>query len=291
MKERLLVLAKAAPEASKKYAELICVAGITDKGQWRRIYPIPWEVFWKTSPTRFEKKWWIEYELQNEQPSDHRPESRKIKFETIKPLRKATFEEIEQLLVPRIGTIEEIEQKGIIKQSLGVVEPKEVFDFLRSDNPHYEKLVTIGKQLDLFGKPAMKLEPPKFKYSYKFKDDLDGRIHENLCEDWEAVMLYLNCEKMRLDGKYRDEKVVDEKVRQKMLYDIFKNGHVYFIVGSHYRFPTYMIVGVIYPTKGDLEHIASAREFEEMAKWGRKHAEEKNLDTSVEKIVQLQHNR
>lgn len=39
MKERLLVLAKAAPEASKKYEELICVAGITEKGEWRRIYP------------------------------------------------------------------------------------------------------------------------------------------------------------------------------------------------------------------------------------------------------------
>ncbi len=289
MKERLLVLAKAAPEASKKYEELICVAGITDKGEWRRIYPIPWEVFWKTSPNRFEKKWWIEYELQSQSPSDHRPESRKIKFETIKPLRKATFSEIENLLKPRLQTIEEIEQKGVKIQSLGVVEPREVFDFLRSDNPHYEKLVTMGKQLDLFGKPAMKLEPPRFKYSYKFKDDLDGRVHENLCEDWEAVMLYLNCEKMRLVGKYKDEKEVDEKVRDKMLRDIFKNGQVYFIVGSHYRFATYMIVGVIYPTKNDLKQLEPVKAFEEMANWGRKHAAEKSLDTSVEKIVQLQH--
>ena len=252
MKERLLVLAKAAPEASKKYEELICVAGITDKGEWRRIYPIPREVFLKTSKSRFNKKWWIEYELASNKPSDYRPESRKIKFETIKPLREASYNEISELLSQRIQTIEEIEEKGVKTQSLGVVQPREIIDFLPSDNPHYNKLVTMGKQLDLFGNPAMKLSPPKFKYGYKFKDDANGRVHENLCEDWEAVMLYLNCEKMRLEGKYPDEKTVHEKVRQKMLKDIFSRGKTYFIVGSHYRFPTFMIVGVIYPRKTDL---------------------------------------
>ncbi|MFH1222049.1 MAG: hypothetical protein V1492_03115 [Candidatus Micrarchaeota archaeon] len=251
MKERLLVLAKAAPEASKKYEELVCVAGITDKGEWRRIYPIPWEVFWKTSAARFKKKMWIEYELVSDGPSDHRPESRKVKFETIKPLREATFKEIEELLKPRLQCIEEIAAMGVKKQSLGVIEPKEVIDFVPSDNPHYMKLVTMGQQQDLFGESAMKLEPPKLKYSYKFKDDVDGKVHENLCEDWEAVMLYLNCEERRKTGKYPDENTVHGKVKQKMMTDIFRNGHVYFIVGSHFRFPTFMIVGVIYPKKED----------------------------------------
>ncbi|VVB65702.1 Uncharacterised protein [Candidatus Gugararchaeum adminiculabundum] len=253
MKERLLVLAKAAPEASQKYEELICVAGITDKGEWRRIYPIPWELFLKTSASRFRKKWWIEYELASDKPSDYRPESRKIKFETIKPVREASFKEIDALLSQRVQTLDEIGEKGVKIQSLGVVQPREVLDFLPSDNPHYEKLVTMGKQQDLFGQSAMKLNPPKFKYRYRFKDDAEGKIHENLCEDWEAVMLYINCERMRLAGRYPDEKTVHEKVRQKMLRDIFKQGKVYFIVGSHYRFPTFMIVGVVYPKKEDMK--------------------------------------
>lgn len=252
MKERLLVLAKAAPEASKKYAELICVAGITEKGEWRRIYPIPWEVFWKTSPQNFKKKWWIEYELQSKEPSDHRPESRKIKFETIKPIREASFKEIEELLKPRIQTLEGLKALGIKKQSLGVIKPKEVLDFLPSDNQNYEKLVSMGKQRTLYGEQAMKLSPPKFKYRYKFKDTDEGQVHENLCEDWEAVMVYRNCEKMRLAGRYPNEKTVHEKVKDKMIKDIFKNGHVYFIVGSHFKFPTYIIIGVIYPRKSDL---------------------------------------
>ena len=62
-KEKLIVLGKACPIISKKYEHLVCVAGITDKGEWRRIYPVPWEVFWKGNTTRFKKKAWIEYEL------------------------------------------------------------------------------------------------------------------------------------------------------------------------------------------------------------------------------------
>lgn len=94
MKEKLLVLAKAAPEASKKYEELVCVAGITNKGEWRRIYPIPWEIFWRNKNTKFKKKQWIEYELVSNEPSDHRKESRKIIPESIVVLGDASYDEI-----------------------------------------------------------------------------------------------------------------------------------------------------------------------------------------------------
>jgi hypothetical protein len=252
MKERLLVLGKAAPEASQKYQELVCVAGITENGEWRRVYPIPWETFWKTSASKFKKKTWIEYELESGKPSDYRPESRKIKFDTITPLNEASYKEIEDLLRTRLETVESIESKGVKTQSLGVIEPKEIIDFLPSDNPHYIKLTTMGQQKDLYGKPAMKLEPPKFKYRYKFKDDIGGRVHELLCEDWEAAELYRHCEQNRIDGKYPDQETVHEKVKDKFLNKIIQKGHTYFVIGSHYRFPTYMIIGVVYPRKEDL---------------------------------------
>jgi len=251
MKEKLLVLAKAAPAQSQKYEELICVAGITDKGEWRRIYPVPWDIFWETSGRKFKKKMWIEYELESDAPSDHRPESRKIKFDTIKPLREAGYKEIEELIKGKITTIEELTAKTARVQSLGIVHPLEVKDFSPVSNAKYEKLTGRRKQMDLFGKPALKLEPPKFKYQYVFKDDTEGKFHEMLCEDWEAAMLYHKCEEYRKKGKYKDEKEVHEKVKNKFLVDIFKRNHVYFIVGSHFRFPSFMIVGVLYPKKAD----------------------------------------
>ena len=150
MKEKLLVLAKATPEISSKYEQLVCVAGITDQGEWRRIYPIPWKSFWKSSGTNFKKKSWIEYELLSDLPSDHRPESRKIDFSTITPLGEASFAEIEKLLQQRKTCIEDLEAVGVKKQSLGVVEPK-VIDFLPTTNKHYEELILKSGQQTLLG--------------------------------------------------------------------------------------------------------------------------------------------
>ena len=109
------------------------------------------------------------------------------------------------------------------------------------------------EQRTVFGEIAVKLEIPKYKYQYKFKDDAEGRKHEILCEDWEVAELYRHCEEYRKAGKYKDENEVHSKVRDKMLKGITANNHVYFIVGSHYRFSTYMIIGVIYPRKADIK--------------------------------------
>lgn len=252
MKEQLLVLAKAAPEISKKYEHLICVAGITDKGEWRRVYPIPWRIFWKTSNKNFKKKFWIEYELESDEPSDYRPESRKIKFETIRPLREASFSEIETLLKSKLSRIEDIEGKGPKVQSLGVVKP-EMLDFTSISNKHYGKLVEKKSQLTLSGTSAVKLDIPEQKYQYIFKDDVLGRTHKCLCEDWELGALHRNCLEYVKAGKYKDKAEMFEKIKKKFLLDMKEKGHIYFIVGSHYRFPTYMIIGVIYPKKADLK--------------------------------------
>ena len=52
----MLVLAKAYPIISRKYEHLVCIAGITEAGEWRRIYPVPWDVFWSGKETKFKKK-------------------------------------------------------------------------------------------------------------------------------------------------------------------------------------------------------------------------------------------
>jgi hypothetical protein len=159
------------------------------------------------------------------------------------------------MLKERATCIEELEKLGIKKQSLGIVKPTELLDFAQTSNPHYEALITKSAQTDLFGQKAIKIDIPRYKYRYIFKDDPDGRIHELLCEDWELGELYRKCEDYRKMGKYADHNEVHQKVRDKMLSQITKYGHVYFVVGSHYRFPTYVIVGVVYPRKADIDTI------------------------------------
>jgi len=41
MKERLLLLCMTYPTESRKYGSSVCMAGITDEGEFRRIYPVP----------------------------------------------------------------------------------------------------------------------------------------------------------------------------------------------------------------------------------------------------------
>jgi len=62
-KEKLLVLAKAYPIISKKYETLLCIAGITEEKEWRRIYPVPMEDYIKVG--KFQKRRWIELEVRN----------------------------------------------------------------------------------------------------------------------------------------------------------------------------------------------------------------------------------
>ncbi|MBN2122520.1 hypothetical protein JW721_05725 [Candidatus Micrarchaeota archaeon] len=256
MREKLLVLAKAAPEASRKYEELVCVAGITDKGEWRRVYPVPWEVFWGSSGKKFKKKQWIEYELEGEGPSDYRPESRKIKPASIKVLGEAKFSEIERLLEARLTTIEDLMASGAKNVSLGVVKP-EILGFAPMDNAQYRKVLEMGKQTTLEGGKAYRLEPPEYKYQYTFKDvPKEKRPHNMLCEDWELERLYSGCKKRFEDGKYPSMEVVHQKVGEKMFSgerSITKYGHVYFVVGTHFRFGTYLVIGVVYPRKADVE--------------------------------------
>ncbi len=38
---RLLVTVRTYPTLSRKYGELVCTAGLTEDGNWMRIYPVP----------------------------------------------------------------------------------------------------------------------------------------------------------------------------------------------------------------------------------------------------------
>jgi hypothetical protein len=37
--EKIVVLVRATPEESKRHGYLVCVAGINEKGEFRRVYP------------------------------------------------------------------------------------------------------------------------------------------------------------------------------------------------------------------------------------------------------------
>jgi len=250
MKEKTLILAKASPVVSKKYESLVCVGGITEKEEWRRIYPVPWACFWKGKDTCFKKKSWIEYELKNNLPSDHRKESRKIIFESIHPLKEESYKQIREILQKKLTTIEELEKKSHKEVSMGVIKP-ELIDFIEED-ANNEKFKKRKSQKTLDMTDAVKIDIAEKKYSYRFKcGHPNCRGHKMMCEDWELGELYRHCEDYRKKGKYKDSKEVFDKIKKRMFFEMLNKKELYFIVGTHFIHPTYMIIGVVYPKKTD----------------------------------------
>ncbi|WP_423792099.1 hypothetical protein ACPB8Q_05070 [Methanocaldococcus indicus] len=250
MKERLLVLAKAAPVQSKKYENLVCVAGITEKGEWRRIFPIPWKIFAGYGNIKFKKKQWIEYELREDKSPDGRPESRKIKPETITPLHEERFRNIKKMLEERLTTMEELQSKGRHECTLGVIKPK-ITDMVWEDRKEQViKSENIKKQKTLDGKTVFTLEPLDKKFQYIFKcSSTCPNEHKIMCEDWELEELY-----RKLKKKYGTNKAC-ELVKKKFTKEIYYQDNTYFIVGTHAIWNTWLIVSVIYPKKEDIKEL------------------------------------
>jgi hypothetical protein len=256
VKEKLLILCKTEPTISDKYEELVCVAGITEDGDFRRIYPVPWETFFSNNDKRFKKKQWIEYELREENPSgDVRPESRKIVNDSIKVKGEASYREIMGLLDENLTTLEELNQKDQEEVSLGVIQPEKILDIYAEHNSSHEKAEEGKKQRTLGGDEAVRIDVNEVQYHYEFECCEECSGHDMLCEDWEVSELHRN-----LIEKY-DQDEAEEKVIEKIRSVIEDKPDTYLLVGTHHRWGTYLIISLIYPKK---EYIESKRDEESL---------------------------
>lgn len=79
-RESILILVKTCPEPSRGYVETTCVAGITEAGEMRRIFPVPFRFL--DEEKQFKKWQWITIETEAA-VGDNRQESRRGNFDTI----------------------------------------------------------------------------------------------------------------------------------------------------------------------------------------------------------------
>ena len=267
---KVFITVKTYPTLSRKYDELVCTAGITDKGKWIRIYPVP---FRKLSWGKQYKKYqWIELNV-IKNTSDFRSESYKPinkgesiqlgdhvkKWEdrrTIIFKAEAPYKNMEQLI-----KLSKNKQKPI---SLATFKPTEILDFKyeqteRDWNPQKIEIIRDNaRQLNLFNsdKPHEFFnvaEKIPYKFSYVFKDDT-GKQSKLMIEDWEIGMLYRNCLK-----RDKDETKAVQKVKQKY-FDEFKKKDLHLFLGTtkanHYRGRNpFIIIGVFAPPIVDQESL------------------------------------
>ncbi|NIA11805.1 MAG: hypothetical protein GWP10_19290, partial [Nitrospiraceae bacterium] len=117
MKEQILVLVRATPEQSRKHDHLVCVAGINENNQWRRLYPFRFS--YGERLIDFRKRDLIEVTLANPD-NDKRRESRKVIHHQNLNSR-LTDEEVRERILPLVSSIEKLNEE---KASLGVIKPE-----------------------------------------------------------------------------------------------------------------------------------------------------------------------
>lgn len=238
--EKIVVLVRATPEESRKHGYLVCVAGINEKGEFRRVYPF--EFSYGEKLIGFKKKDRIEVVL-TEPDNDQRRESRKqISYKNLhSPVED---EELRNILQSKVSSIEKLKEENA---SLGVVKP-ELLDVKIEINSTeiYDRQQYFNLMGDYLVEKREKVKMPvELRYHFRCKNDPTCKGHQIILLDWELNELARNV--MRENA---NPKSIEEKIRYKF-FDSMQERDLYFVLGTHFRFKTWMIIGIFYLKKKD----------------------------------------
>jgi len=258
--KRVLVTVKAYPVESKKNGEVVCMAGITDEGEWIRLYPVPFDLF-RGGHRKLKKFTWIEVECKKDVDMLGRKESHKIRHNTIKvvdrslaPKRGVPWEARNAAMLPKLSqSIEELDQKfKDDRTSLGLIRPREVMRFIKKRELTEEELAgPQHMQQTLDGRIFKPLQdiPHVFQYIFRCNDaacyPAKPQPHKILCEDWE---LYESLRAWK--SRYETRELLWEKLHEKFYDWMVDTRELFFIMGMFSRFPSWLIIGLYYPPKG-----------------------------------------
>lgn len=253
MKKKVLVLVKAEPAPSSRYGACVCTAGITDEGEFIRLYPVPYYTFCDDKK-KFRKYDWIEVECQKSK-KDNRRESYKIDPDSIKVLghidTRNNWCERNKLVLPKLSkNINEIKESGA---SIGLIKPSKVLDFKYeylqdsselTGKDFKETLQTVFDTEKGVTKKIPHIEKMDKHYTYTFECEGENTTHNIMCEDWE---LYQSSRKW-IDT-YGTESQVWNKIHDKFFTKFTTENDLYFFMGTHWKYKTWIIIGIYYPPK------------------------------------------
>lgn len=249
----ILITVKTYPNPSLSHKETVCVAGITIKGEWIRIYPI------KFRNLPYDKKF-NKYDIIKmrviKNPRDTRLESYipdSNSFETLNhlPSKDGWKQRREWVVKAGIHSMCEIQKMHKMDhKSLGTVRPKRILDFIIEDDSEdwTPKQKEVLSQLELFEKRISMLEkiPYRFKYKYLCADpNCSG--HEQSIFDWEIFALYRGLKQKHKQDTDRIKSDIKKKFLEIMC---APSKDVHFFVGNQFLSPiSFIILGVFWPPK------------------------------------------
>lgn len=258
--ERILILAKTYPSPSAQYVETSCVAGISQDGSMRRLYPVPFRMI---EEGRQFKKWqWIDVRVEKAN-KDHRPESYKLFVDTIacrdvidtKNDWVSRWKWLEK--IPTFESFDAIESRRLADGlTIALLRPKKLIglEIIKARNQDWtdeerEKLMREQMQGDLFSEVEVKRQvkdlrkvPFDFYYQYVCDTPEGEKSHKHKIVDWEAGALFWNCR--------RSHGVDWEKPFRMKLVEQLGGKDLMFLMGNQHRFQDqWLIVSLVYPPK------------------------------------------
>lgn len=237
-RERAMVLVKALPQPSEKYTETVCVAGLTLKGEWRRLYPVRF----RQLRDRFSRWHWIEYNWKKPR-DDRRPESRNIDGESIELQKKMPQKERADFLAPHIRTsVDEAYAQGASLTLIRPINAKFSWERKTADEVSEERraYAHAARQRSFFDEDneLKALEPCPYRFFFTYTTE-DGRSHRNFCHDWETSAAF-----HRISRRDGSEDALEHLNR--MYNEYYPAAGIAFAMGTHSQRPTqWLLIGVL----------------------------------------------
>lgn len=249
-RRRVLIAVRTYPVPATKSIEASCTAGISDDGQWVRLFPVPFRLM--DEEKRFSKWQWIDADMMKA-TNDARPESYKLNIDKISVGDKVgtanywgdRWNSVRPLIRPSLCHIQQ-ERNTNNFPTLGLFKPKRIKRLVLEKETADWTQAELDKlsQDGLFHKaPKYVLEKLPFKFKYEFECDGECNGHSMSCTDWEMAQAYRSWRREYGDGW-------ESAFRRKFERDMIEKFDTHFFVGTIHQHPkNWIIVGLFYPPK------------------------------------------
>jgi hypothetical protein len=233
-----IILVKASPQVGKRHGETVCCAGVNDKGEWVRLYPVSF----RTLDQARQFRRWDRIRFRWKKPQDDpRPESLRVDHQSIEVIgelkQKERLNFLSRLEVPSISKVKD---EG---ETLALLRPQSPKFFIEKKPPEAlkeekQKFEALAAQTDLFNSsPLIPYDPCPYNFKYSYRTD-DGE-REGTCQDWETDATFYNWSR-----HYGEQKALE--FIQRVFGEEYPKKGMVFAMGTHSLYPdTWLINGII----------------------------------------------
>ena len=259
--KRVLITVRTYPVPAHQGIEVSCTAGITDTGEWVRLFPIPYRFL--DQDKRFTKYQWIDVQVTRPR-SDARPESYRLRIDSIEcrdTIGTAdNWRARKKIIFPlrRNSLCEIVEARRNGGPTLGFFKPAQIkrLAITPAKPPNWtpkEEAMLRQQLLGFEAAPKTPLEKIPHVFQYEFRCmEATCRGHKIMCTDWEMAQSY---------RRWRDDygNGWEGKFRQRYEREMIEKNDTYFYVGNIHQHPdNWLIVGLFYPPKPSIADLFDA---------------------------------